>query len=215
MPMQWNDQADARLFANVLKLHVVKLDYLALAKAMGNGTISLPLTTCRSLTPPGVTPKAISHRIAKIKEKANAYKRNNPYAFDPEPPEGSPSKRSKKSKKGKNGKGEELEDDDIDIKSETGVKVEPGLQTFYGYDDMQRQGYVGMGNAAMTVAMGAGDMSEGYAQGMSASPPAAEMFAAHTGLSEKTGERLFLEQTQEQQGRYAERNVHQQEQEVQ
>ncbi|KAF8245757.1 hypothetical protein K440DRAFT_662536 [Wilcoxina mikolae CBS 423.85] len=199
MPMQWNDQADARLFANVLKLHVVKLDYLALAKAMGNG----------------VTPKAISHRIAKIKEKANAYKRNNPYAFDPEPIEGSPSKRSKKSKKGKHGKGEELEDDDIDIKSESGVKVGPGLQTFYRYDEQQQQGYVGIGNAAMTMAMGAGDMGEGYAQGMSASPPAAEMFAAHTGLSEEIGERLLLEQTQEQQGGYAEQNVHQEEQEEQ
>ncbi|KAL7270333.1 hypothetical protein RUND412_006969 [Rhizina undulata] len=54
MPMQWNDHADARLFANVLKLHVVKLDYPALAKSMGEG----------------VTPKAISHRISKIKEKA-------------------------------------------------------------------------------------------------------------------------------------------------
>lgn len=30
----------------------------------------------------GVTPKAISHRIAKIKDKANAYVKANPYAFD-------------------------------------------------------------------------------------------------------------------------------------
>ncbi|RPB15689.1 hypothetical protein P167DRAFT_571336 [Morchella conica CCBAS932] len=56
MPMQWNEQADARLFANVLKLHVVKIDYAALAKSMGEN----------------VTPKAISHRISKIKEKATA-----------------------------------------------------------------------------------------------------------------------------------------------
>ncbi|KAG0636947.1 hypothetical protein HOY80DRAFT_1053066 [Tuber brumale] len=64
MPMQWNDQADARLFANVLKHHVVKLDYQQLARAMGDN----------------VTPKAISHRIAKIKEKAQAHRnRWDPY----------------------------------------------------------------------------------------------------------------------------------------
>ncbi|KAI5787238.1 hypothetical protein EDC01DRAFT_779675 [Geopyxis carbonaria] len=68
MPMQWNDQADARLFSNVLRIHVVKLDYHALAKAMGNG----------------VTPKAISHRISKIKEKAKLYLRDHPYAFAPD-----------------------------------------------------------------------------------------------------------------------------------
>ncbi|CUS09975.1 unnamed protein product [Tuber aestivum] len=67
MPMQWNDQADARLFANVLKHHVVKLDYQQLARAMGD-------------TLADVTPKAISHRIAKIKEKAQAHRnRWDPY----------------------------------------------------------------------------------------------------------------------------------------
>ncbi|KAA8894510.1 hypothetical protein FN846DRAFT_922921 [Sphaerosporella brunnea] len=121
MPMQWNDQADARLFANVLKLHVVKLDYPALAKAMGNG----------------VTPKAISHRISKIKEKALAYHRNNPYAFEPEPTTPSKGKRPKKLK----GKGKNMAQDDEEgdaaaaaarmVKSESGIKPEPG---YYGYE---------------------------------------------------------------------------------
>ncbi|PUU78834.1 hypothetical protein B9Z19DRAFT_1125975 [Tuber borchii] len=53
-----------QLFANVLKHHVVKLDYQRLAQAMGDN----------------VTPKAISHRIAKIKEKAQAHNnRWDPY----------------------------------------------------------------------------------------------------------------------------------------
>jgi len=165
---------------------------------------------CSQLSdPPGVTPKAISHRIAKIKEKANAYKRNNPYAFDPEPTDGSPSKR-KKSKAGKgrlHGKGEEeLEDDEVELKSEMGVKVEPGLQTFYGYENMQQQQeHVGMGDAAM--AMGGGGVGgEGYGQGMGVDP-AAEMFAARIGLSKGIGEKSLLKQVQEQQSGYAEQQV--------
>ncbi|PWW72689.1 hypothetical protein C7212DRAFT_366580 [Tuber magnatum] len=56
-----------QLFANVLKHHVVKLDYQQLARAMGD-------------TLADVTPKAISHRIAKIKEKAQAHRnRWDPY----------------------------------------------------------------------------------------------------------------------------------------
>ncbi|RPA99560.1 hypothetical protein L873DRAFT_1806416 [Choiromyces venosus 120613-1] len=58
------DVCSLQLFANVLKHHVVKLDYQQLARAMGDN----------------VTPKAISHRIAKIKEKAQAHRnRWDPY----------------------------------------------------------------------------------------------------------------------------------------
>ncbi|KAI9825237.1 MAG: hypothetical protein M1832_001271 [Thelocarpon impressellum] len=54
MPVTWNDRQDVRLFINVLKVHSVKLDYAALAAAMGQG----------------VTGKAISHRIAKLRSIA-------------------------------------------------------------------------------------------------------------------------------------------------
>ncbi|KAI9765382.1 MAG: hypothetical protein M1835_007418 [Candelina submexicana] len=56
MPMTWNDKADVRLFIHVLKIHSVRLDYPALAAAMGEN----------------VTPKALSHRIAKLKAIAAA-----------------------------------------------------------------------------------------------------------------------------------------------
>ncbi|MCJ1336478.1 choline dehydrogenase 7 [Bachmanniomyces sp. S44760] len=51
MPMNWDEKADAKLFAYVLKLHDIKVNYPALAEAMGSDC----------------TPKAITHRIAKIK----------------------------------------------------------------------------------------------------------------------------------------------------
>ncbi|CAD6575514.1 MAG: hypothetical protein ASARMPREDX12_002333 [Alectoria sarmentosa] len=52
--MQWGHDADAKLFMHVLKIHNVKLDFPALAMAMGND----------------VTPKAITHRIAKLRSMA-------------------------------------------------------------------------------------------------------------------------------------------------
>ncbi|KAG0132167.1 hypothetical protein HOY82DRAFT_538855 [Tuber indicum] len=75
-----------QLFANVLKHHVVKLDYQQLARAMGDSSsfsLSPTLSTgaLRVFTVfTDVTPKAISHRIAKIKEKAQAHRnRWDPY----------------------------------------------------------------------------------------------------------------------------------------
>ncbi|KAL2050878.1 hypothetical protein ABVK25_008776 [Lepraria finkii] len=55
--MQWGPDVDAKLFMYVLKIHNVKLDYQALAMAMGND----------------VTPKAIIHRIAKLRQAANEH----------------------------------------------------------------------------------------------------------------------------------------------
>lgn len=52
--MQWGPDADAKLFMHVLRIHNVKLDYTALAMAMGND----------------VTPKALTHRIAKLRSMA-------------------------------------------------------------------------------------------------------------------------------------------------
>ncbi|KAL2350468.1 hypothetical protein BJ546DRAFT_1068098 [Cryomyces antarcticus] len=56
MPMVWNAQADAKLFAAVLKIHDIKLDKEALAQEMG----------------PDCTAYAIAHRIKKIKTDASA-----------------------------------------------------------------------------------------------------------------------------------------------
>ncbi|TKA63233.1 hypothetical protein B0A49_08466 [Cryomyces minteri] len=56
MPMVWNAQADAKLFAAVLKVHDLKLDKEALAQEMG----------------PDCTAYAIAHRIKKIKTDASA-----------------------------------------------------------------------------------------------------------------------------------------------
>ncbi|CAF9938830.1 hypothetical protein IMSHALPRED_001099 [Imshaugia aleurites] len=53
--MQWGPDADAKLFMHVLKIHNVKIDYNALAMAMGND----------------VTPKALTHRIAKLRSMAD------------------------------------------------------------------------------------------------------------------------------------------------
>ncbi|KAI9856890.1 MAG: hypothetical protein M1813_008727 [Trichoglossum hirsutum] len=54
MVMTWNDKADVRLFVNVLKIHNIKLDYVEIAKAMGDN----------------VTAKAITHRISKLRQIA-------------------------------------------------------------------------------------------------------------------------------------------------
>ncbi|KAI9835956.1 MAG: hypothetical protein M1837_003568 [Sclerophora amabilis] len=64
MVMHWNDQADARLFTHTLKIHNVKLDYPALAAAMGEG----------------VTPKAIQHRIQKLRAFAANEENGVPYS---------------------------------------------------------------------------------------------------------------------------------------
>ncbi|KAB8067701.1 hypothetical protein BDV29DRAFT_163087 [Aspergillus leporis] len=53
MPMNWTDQADARLLVGIITLHSVKLDHKALAQFMG----------------PDCTPSAIQHRIQRLKEK--------------------------------------------------------------------------------------------------------------------------------------------------
>ncbi|KAK3170004.1 hypothetical protein OEA41_009389 [Lepraria neglecta] len=55
--MQWGPEVDAKLFMYVLKIHNVKLDYQALALAMGND----------------VTPKAITHRIARLRQVADKH----------------------------------------------------------------------------------------------------------------------------------------------
>lgn len=52
--MQWGPDSDAKFFMHVLKIHNVKLDYGALAIAMGND----------------VTPKALVHRVAKLRSMA-------------------------------------------------------------------------------------------------------------------------------------------------
>ncbi|QDS70299.1 hypothetical protein FKW77_008107 [Venturia effusa] len=95
MPMNWTTEADARLFAAVMKVHDIKVNYAALAAEMGPGTYmhpsphlfpppftplftSPPFTfTLPSPLPPPTPPnkkkptdctaKAITHRIAKIK----------------------------------------------------------------------------------------------------------------------------------------------------
>ncbi|TID19494.1 hypothetical protein E2P81_ATG06661 [Venturia nashicola] len=56
MPMNWGPEADAKLFAAVLKVHDIKVNYAALATEMG--------ADC--------TAKAITHRIAKIKSDGKA-----------------------------------------------------------------------------------------------------------------------------------------------
>ncbi|PLB45246.1 hypothetical protein P170DRAFT_479765 [Aspergillus steynii IBT 23096] len=65
MPMNWNDQADARLLVAILQTMTGKLDTAAIAKHMG--------TEC--------TVSAIQHRIQRIKEKAaNAGENDSPAA---------------------------------------------------------------------------------------------------------------------------------------
>ncbi|KAI5813027.1 hypothetical protein BZA77DRAFT_346528 [Pyronema omphalodes] len=153
MPMQWNDQADARLFANVLKLHVVKLDYAQLAKAMGNG----------------VTPKAISHRIAKIKDKANAYVKANPYAFDDL---GSGKKSGKKGVKGtgmKIGTGLKRKINDMDDDDDGLVKKEVKMEVMEG-EEMAIEGMNGMEEgsayaAATEEGLRDGDIMNGVGDG--------------------------------------------------
>ncbi|RVX71683.1 hypothetical protein B0A52_03867 [Exophiala mesophila] len=54
MPMTWDENADARLFAGLLTTHDIAVDYKKLAAFMGNGC----------------TPKAITHRISKIRSIA-------------------------------------------------------------------------------------------------------------------------------------------------
>ncbi|KAI9827369.1 MAG: hypothetical protein M1826_006294 [Phylliscum demangeonii] len=54
MPIKWNERADSELFMHVLKIHNIKLDYQALADAMGSGCTS----------------NAISHRISRLKSMA-------------------------------------------------------------------------------------------------------------------------------------------------
>ncbi|KAI9774807.1 MAG: hypothetical protein M1840_000023 [Geoglossum simile] len=54
MPIRWNAQADVKLFINVLNIHNIKIDYNALADAMGEN----------------VTAKAITHRISKLRQIA-------------------------------------------------------------------------------------------------------------------------------------------------
>ncbi|EHY55499.1 hypothetical protein ABEF92_001073 [Exophiala dermatitidis] len=54
MPMVWNAEADARLFAAVIATSDVKVNYAAVAEKMG----------------PDCTAKAIIHRVGKIKELA-------------------------------------------------------------------------------------------------------------------------------------------------
>ncbi|KAE9963351.1 hypothetical protein EG328_011494 [Venturia inaequalis] len=56
MPMNWGPEADAKLFAAVLKVHDIKVNYAALAAEMGSDC----------------TAKAITHRIAKIKSDGKA-----------------------------------------------------------------------------------------------------------------------------------------------
>ncbi|KAI9853153.1 MAG: hypothetical protein M1838_000009 [Thelocarpon superellum] len=56
MPVRWDDHAHVRLLINILKVHEVKLDYNALAAAMGEGC----------------TAKAISHRIFKLRKEAES-----------------------------------------------------------------------------------------------------------------------------------------------
>ncbi|KAJ9498487.1 hypothetical protein H2202_006174 [Exophiala xenobiotica] len=54
MPMTWNADADAKLFAAVLATSAVKVEYEVVAQLMG----------------PDCTKKAITHRISSIKAKA-------------------------------------------------------------------------------------------------------------------------------------------------
>ncbi|KAI9875731.1 MAG: hypothetical protein M1830_008061 [Pleopsidium flavum] len=61
MVMHWNDKTDVKLFLHVLKIHNVKLNYEALAAAMGSD----------------VTPKAISHRISRLRTIAAAAEDDN------------------------------------------------------------------------------------------------------------------------------------------
>ncbi|KAF2142745.1 uncharacterized protein K452DRAFT_297282 [Aplosporella prunicola CBS 121167] len=49
--MQWNHEADAKLLAAILKVHSFSVSYQALAEEMGQDC----------------TPKAVTHRIAKLK----------------------------------------------------------------------------------------------------------------------------------------------------
>ncbi|KAK2766228.1 hypothetical protein FQN54_007744 [Arachnomyces sp. PD_36] len=55
MPMNWNDQADAKLLIGIIKTAKPKIDYDALAAYMGEGC----------------TAYGIQHRIRKIQAKAN------------------------------------------------------------------------------------------------------------------------------------------------
>ncbi|KIW32130.1 uncharacterized protein PV07_03700 [Cladophialophora immunda] len=56
MPMTWDADADARLFAAVLATSEIKIDYTAVAARMGNGC----------------TAKAVTHRVTNIKNKAKS-----------------------------------------------------------------------------------------------------------------------------------------------
>ncbi|KIV88845.1 hypothetical protein PV10_08483 [Exophiala mesophila] len=77
MPMTWDENADARLFAGLLTTHDITVDYKKLAAFMGNGknpplvpfTLIVKYESNISITL-GCTPKAITHRISKIRSIA-------------------------------------------------------------------------------------------------------------------------------------------------
>ncbi|KAI9653854.1 MAG: hypothetical protein M1821_006885 [Bathelium mastoideum] len=129
MPMTWNAEADARLFAAVLKVHSIKPDYAALALEMG----------------PECTPKAVSHRFAHLKSKngvsgggsgggstpatpATPRKRNNGAKATPA---NTPAKRAAASKKKQplhNNNNNDDDDDDDEEESEGKLSIEPKIK---------------------------------------------------------------------------------------
>lgn len=112
----------------------MKLDYQALAKAMGDSTLpslsSFFLSFLLTDIHPAVTPKAISHRISKIKEKAQVRRLQLDWEADRDNiPPSTPRKRGLKPKT--------VDDEDTDDGSKKRIKIEePTIKTEENtYDD--------------------------------------------------------------------------------
>ncbi|MCJ1244220.1 hypothetical protein MMC30_001418 [Trapelia coarctata] len=94
--MKWGHEADAKLLAAVIRIHNIKLDYPALAAAMGDDCTS----------------KALMHRFAKLKSVANGIG-----TLDSATPTTTPAKRGR-AKKTTTGATENGNVDDVDDEEE-------------------------------------------------------------------------------------------------
>ncbi|KIX95618.1 uncharacterized protein Z520_08738 [Fonsecaea multimorphosa CBS 102226] len=96
MPMTWDADADARLFAAVLATSEIKIDYPAVAARMGNG--------CSA--------KAVTHRITNIKNKAKSLEDGDAPLPTPAASNGAAGGRKRGPNKAKSTKANDSEDAD-------------------------------------------------------------------------------------------------------
>ncbi|KAM0805322.1 hypothetical protein BDR22DRAFT_959384 [Usnea florida] len=155
--MQWGPDADAKLFVHVLKIHNVKLNYEALASAMGNGTTPPPATATTNPTTnanPAAPAKTTGNGKATAKDKKKKEKDATPTAAGGKAP--------KRTANGsvKNGKAVPAAEASAGGNAETGAKNVGGV----GDDDEEEEVSVKpSGRKRVKVEMGSeeGMMEEG------------------------------------------------------